>query len=699
MERFKQERRWSFDGFREGLIEFTAEDYRNSEAPAEYLIAYTEGNEALCIQLFSLLLDDAMQKRPEENAGYEAAVMVQAIRAFHKAGIAFNTLDSVRQFIWAVIEDEGTADKVAVLPLPCGTGKSTALRGVIRDVIQMNLNGESTDGMIAVTDKDDRLAALVASDMDPNSEESQFFVQHNDMFTLVLSENKAEAMREQWNTPVLLMTTQRYFHLIPDDLLPLLEWKNGKRKFIIIDEEPPLQKVVRVNTTVINHIASALKDGISNLSDQADKRWCLAQWDSVREKIRVVFSEYERLLPNRNNFHLYHVFPQKQMTDDDERFLRFIVDNRKALQGFDYNILFDIRAVYQLFIHGALFHTEKYGQNYENSFYLVVDDRGLVTDIPAKVVILDGTGKIAPVYDQDYIVIANCDDYQRLMDNVTIQITNTTTSKRKLTREYSPILADIIKRYVDSQPPIDKRCVFFPPKNRENDYRSEDSESNTAHLGDIKGRNDFRNDYKFGQVGLFRFPPSHYLALSLSRQPAFVSHLTSLSHEKCVEVLDKFIEVTNGNAEIMIPMLAADVIQNLYRGHIRYPESVDPYKYFMFCNAEDFAGLIKLLEKEYKPLGATIESRDFPDEFGDELKLIKALQKDDDTKAKRFWKWYNALPGGTVFTVKDIIVGTGLTQYEFNDLKEEQPYIGNLMKRIRKGRTYTKPIDVNTGIL
>lgn len=107
-------------------------------------------------------------------------------------------------------EDISTSDKISVFNLQCGTGKSTAIRLKIRQVIEAN-NG---DGLIVITDSLDRMRDYVQPD-DPELQE--LFKQHADKIAIMTHENFDEVKYTQRSCPVLIMSTQRYIYLTPKE--------------------------------------------------------------------------------------------------------------------------------------------------------------------------------------------------------------------------------------------------------------------------------------------------------------------------------------------------------------------------------------------------------------------------------------------------------------------------------------------------
>jgi len=143
--------------FKEGLKRFSAENYTNpptNHSPMGYLVAQSffdapRFNCARYWQYAKLLLKDAAAK------GCDTSALKQQIDQYFEERIRDpQNPNFILNFINEVAQDESTADKVSVLPLVCGAGKSTAISYLIRQVIEQN----DDNGILIVTDSKERMA-------------------------------------------------------------------------------------------------------------------------------------------------------------------------------------------------------------------------------------------------------------------------------------------------------------------------------------------------------------------------------------------------------------------------------------------------------------------------------------------------------------------------------------------------------------
>lgn len=140
---------------------------------------------------------------------------------------------SVLELINKCAADEEHKDKVTVLPLMCGTGKSTAITYKIRECI------ESNTGILIVTDRTGRLKKYLEPDPRFDIDLYDYFNRDETkkkISMLVSGENLQKELGRMSSCPVLLMTTQRYFSLERDELIEkYLTWDNGRRQLVIIN--------------------------------------------------------------------------------------------------------------------------------------------------------------------------------------------------------------------------------------------------------------------------------------------------------------------------------------------------------------------------------------------------------------------------------------------------------------------------------
>ena len=182
--------------------------------------------------------------------------------------------------------------------------------------------------------------------------------------------------------------------------------------------------------------------------------------------------------------------------------------------------------------------------------------------IGAKVFVLDGTADISPEYRLKCIQMVNCSRFKRDLSKLTINIVNVNTSKDRLLKndEKTNKLIQTIIDYIKALPlNID---TVFTYQAIENEFIKDFA--NVAHLGDIKGRNDFRIVNNICQVGLNRMSELLYY---------LYANEIGMFNDTDKSLIKRIYDKTTID-EIRCKMILADIEQNLYRCKIRKPNDI-----------------------------------------------------------------------------------------------------------------------------
>ncbi len=219
---------------------------------------------------------------------------------------------SVLKLINKCAADEEHKDKVTVLPLMCGTGKSTAISYKIRECIEKN------SGLLVVTDRKDRLKGYLEPDRD--EELKQYLENNKNKIALLVSGKKlAEELKRMHSCPILLMTTQRYFSLERDELIDkYLKWQNGQRSLIIFDEMPELYTDYKLDIPSINQLDTALFECAITFPGQHYENkngFFTSEWYKVRVHFLTELSTFFFDISTTHSFFRLH--------SDNETFLTF----------------------------------------------------------------------------------------------------------------------------------------------------------------------------------------------------------------------------------------------------------------------------------------------------------------------------------------------------------------------------------------
>ena len=631
--------------------------------------------------------------------------------------------------------------KVDVLPLMCGAGKSTAISYIIDHAIDDDLlyseleaaiaQEETPDwlkslhedpekilresdhyGVLIVTDRIKRLDEYLEPEKGYYGLLSKYIAEHKDTKTCMMTaDTKREAEMQKYTRPVLLMTAQRYFSCSVEEINEgFLTWSHGQRGLVIFDEEPPIKEYVAITSTSLNDVDSALSDGIKDSADKLEKTWCIGQWEKVVAKLKNLMRTFEADLSHLTQtpsdvpcVYTYISPIQQTLTDDDGRFFRFVDNNKRELCFFkDKNCYSIIRAVYKAMTCGALFTSMKKKNGIRNSALgIVLDNTAKLTDINAHAVVLDGTADASPMYDRRYFFVDQQlgNEYRRSLNNLHLKFVDVSTSRARLKGDRAPEEMAAIIEYLNRDNLYSKNIPIFTYQFAEDMFVDPqldgtcdlaDHAGRIEHFGNIKGRNDLNDRNCIAQVGLFLKPPMYYIAMALSYHPELLERLRSMSYEESSHEISVFCAAHNQFESRKAQDLVADTEQNLFRGTIRNPTSVEPYTYYVFTSAERNAKMIEIAKERY--VDARIEELPEPFEIG--LAKLRTRSSSKKTVPQLILDYVDNLTPGTEFTIDQLLRDKDLTQGQFDKAKENNTCLKELFDyyRIAPGsRTYRKP--------
>ena len=612
--------------FAEKLSLYTLKDYLQSDDPYLDLLQYSRGQVGLFEQLAYVLMDTAKeQMHAKNNSPYNKKIKekIAFTKDIYLADLTEAT--SILDYINKVEADPETADKVSVLPLMCGTGKSTAITLKIKEVI------EHGAGLLIVTDNNDRLYKL----WDENTENpllgediKAFIKAHKDDVTVMAANTYVTAAKSQWKHPVLIMTTQRFFNILTrDEIQKYLKWKDkGTRPLILFDEEPYLNEIFDLTPKSVNDIDTKLRMLLDDSNTEPeDKQWCVQQWEAFREKFLGLLWEYEY---DHDGQVFYYEDEQHSLTEDDDRFFNILNQCRTVIRSDNTEIFKNLYAFKTLVNNWGVYSLRKSGA-YESKFTVFLDNRDKIQELGAKVIVLDGTGDISPMYaGQDYIDLRSGENYVRSLSHLTIKTGDIDTSKASLSERNSPV-PDTITDYLNEEEDFnDENTYIFTYKGKEDQF----GWYRTAHFGAIKGLNEYMDAKCIAQVGLNELQPVHYLVHILARDEELRTRLTRLSPEESCEQIQKMLN--EDCAEFKIAHLLADIDQNMFRSAIRSAKNRKDIVFYLFYKYSHIPQLQKALRERYCGLlGGHFETVS-----ADTLAEYKPSGK--ETLTDKIYKWY-----------------------------------------------------------
>lgn len=602
------------------------------------------------------------------------------------------TPDDFARWLMDHLATSNDTNTVDLIPAPCGVGKSYSMTVQISEALR-NHNG----GIILVTDEIDRMHNYV--DMDTSSYLGDYIKRNRDRILVYEAANAKADRGKLYTTPIIIMSTQRFFNLNRQAVIELTDTYIPRRN-IFIDERAPISEIIKVDIGVFNDIDTALNTQLDNTA--TEKEWLIQQWRNLRARYDNYMSIYEHS-HNDYELHLWHVDTDTHATTDDEKFRHLTLETYAAkLRRADNEICKRLKAVLQIVTKGALFISRrkpnsKSKTEYSNFFLVTLDHSDLLLHIGSKSVILDGTGNLDPIYKAWYVNQVDCTRFNRNLQNLTINIVDANTSRNAIAKspDSNPKLKAIVE-YVQTLPKVDAVFTYGYGKSGEiHDTKTVEREFYragylTGHFGGLKGTNKYRDFTDIVQVGLHCIPPEYYLAMAIdnvvSKYPPDINHLS-------------LTNLTHAAKHIMMLSVLADIEQNLFRGAIRNVNSEKHMTYTIIFRAKpqldkdgidhnELSDLTEMIKERYEGMGAIVNVLDTPNTVL-ELKTRDRKTKDGNkTIPQKVLDYLNAVPEGTVFTGSDIIKWCQISKDQFDNAKKNKSVKAWLKDRRRDNRHY-----------
>ena len=385
-------------------------------------------------------------------------------------------------------------------------------------------------------------------------------------------------------------------------------------------------------------------------------------WERIRKEL---FAEMDVL---EYTPELSYSFIRGTESNKLNSFLTYLRENRSTL---DTNIQKTVQMAEDtarlLLDWGVYSHrsTEKTGK-YESKFTVHIDHRDLMTELGAKVIILDGTADVSPLYNEDYIHMLPNRSFSRSLAYLTIKLCDLPTGESDLRNDHIET-AKMIRAYLAAATNNDRPLVIFSSEKMESAFRSIGyDKDHTGHFNNIKGLNTYSTAANIAQIGLNRKPPIDYLTFDLAHHEEIRTQLmeetVSLDPLTAMNNARKMLDYSKAT---MIHHVLADMEQNLYRGIIRNADNTQPFTYYVFFDHNTYQSLIELIHKRYAPLGAKIEivSRSDIESFKQKSTM--------ELRITAFEKWFDNWDGSAI-RQKEVYPQLGMSRIDFKNMLADE---------------------------
>lgn len=591
-------------------------------------------------------------------------------------------------------------DITDVISLRPGYGKTQYIISKMSEVIQ-----KKNKGLLIVTDSIERLENI-ANGNSIDYEIREYIDRNKQKIALLTADNIRKEITGAKYTPVICMTTQRFFRMTPKEINKLIRNSNYSIDKVFIDEQPPIAVTKRIGITELTRVDEAINKSLTNLVNQDEKKEMKKCFNKINTLFRKTFEDIE----NKNEQSNYTSFYYDDSLEYAGKTLFYLADKyRSELNNYNFEVLEHIELISLIAIHGAMVISQKIktkddSSRYDNYLYYVYDYRKWYSDINTKIIVFDGTANINPLYNTEYFNIIDCSKYENKLSNLIINIIDIPASKTKLQKNSSYRKAVI--DYLNSKP-VQTQAIFTYKTIKDEFYRVTDR---VQHFGNIKGSNDYRELTNITQIGLNRYPDYIYQSLtgfySLTEYNEipqinltdnsikfFQKHGINISEAdtlKCKKIT-KYV-TTKHLIEFKNRLLLVDIIQNIFRSAIRNTNNKNIVTYnlcfgYVDNNKESDSNkmLVQMISKYFTDLGASITKENRPLQ----LEKLKTLNRKGKTNSQLIIEWINSQESGRIFKPlemrQEIELETGIEIKSdiFYSTKQSNKYLNNVFNNMK----------------
>ena len=675
------DRSFSADDFKNGLAEFKCYHYMYGDEPYLYLHDFVGQKDVLYDQFSRIMLADAVAK----GAG-ELTVAGMIERTAEELEHELDHAKAIMRYIEKKAKEYRDSNQILLISIPCGIGKSNGISHEIRSAL------ESKDGrsLLILTDNNTRLKKYIEPGF--NTELREYFAQPEiaQRICLFTKETKADALRRADHCQVLLMSTQRYLHLSPEELDRFTSYNGERRSMIIVDEQPEIEEFCQITLFDIAKAGAAFVQGLPYSGSEhymSEKAWCTEYWHNIEATVAPMFRRFDEESEGKPGY--YHFLKPADMQPDpaeEQRFMRFVRQYRGQMDTYQGGREYDsvtviIEAVLEMLHHGALFCSRNDELNTKTGFKLYMDRMGQF-DIPdTTVMILDGTADVSPIYrfHEDRYKKLKPWQFRKSLKDLFVHVVDVRTSKTALRRETDEFFADLFQEIRERMKPYigpEDKPVVFTYEAIEQRFRDEFGEENVEHIGNLRGFNDFVTARSIAQVGVCQYPLEQYYLMTLIGDEEKRAAFQAMSAEEQRSVIISETNRRDSEARaFMMDSILVDTEQNMFRGSVR-ELGAKSFHYFLYCRTRYYAGMIDKMKRRYENLDGTVASREMS--LAEEIAAYR--QKANPAKyGNRILAAIFSFDPAITFAVRDICSRAGLTYKQYKGAVHDTEVIQRLL--------------------
>lgn len=554
---------------------------------------------------------------------------------------------------------------ISVCSVRCGMGKSTAIEAILR-ILPNGTFGEAQSipdeaiGAILITDSIKRLEETFNY---RNLKKFAYLMKYDN--AVLENENRKtfiEQIKEQFKYPIILLTTQRYFKMTPEERNILYKWRGGSRSMCFIDEKPYLTQTIEVNERYLADISVALDE----IKKCDDKVYLIKTWKVIYDEL---YSIRERMSDKYTTMWLKTSKNSLLMNEDEDK--EFFNKLSKYVTSQIYENVIRLKDIYT---NGCLFiSSDQFDTDNSRKFILTYNNIDKFDTDKCKYIVLDATANFDIDYaiNRELIKFMEIDDKKEIKD-ITVNFIPFSTSQKKLKTigDYSNL--DVICKWINNNfTDVLVECNRGANGVIYNRFKNKLKTKNIEYFGNIKGINDYSSLREVVHIGFNRYSDVVYLQSYIIHKN-MAAKWNAMNNEDIKNEIDKLLETEKGifknsyMRDIFISKCVVDAVQNIMRIKCRHFTNEDP------CNIWIIAGesYESIITRIVDNVGARY-NKFLPNEF-EEAKVMsrKAAEGKEMTNPQKVMKYLNGLEKGTTIKTKDIYDNTGLTTKELNKAKK-----------------------------
>lgn len=598
----------------------------------------------------------------------------------------------------SITPEKNITDVIALRP---GMGKSQYIIKRISDALKTN------SGLIVVTDSVDRLNEMTKGEI-VDDIIADYLKRNHERIAVLTADNYKEEIKTANYKPVIAMTTQRFFdYMKPQEINNMINNHKYKIEQILIDEQPYILRVKNIGISELAEIDKTINEALTNLDNQTDKKQMIECFNRINNSLRNAFTITEQKNHKATYTEYYY---DKSLQSDSDTLFRLTEKYKSELNTNSLKAVSELQTLASVANNGGMIVSQKKktkddSMTYTNYISIVTDYRNWYEEVDSKIIVFDGTAEINPFYDYNYFNVIDCKQYEPLISKLTINIVDTSASKTKLTQEPQHLKAII--DYIQSEP--EHTQAIFTYKNLEKRFK--DITDITAHFGDIKGKNDYKELTNITQVGLNRLPSHVYNFLCSCKFAEDIVNEDITLSENAVRwfkergLVLKYRPQTKSHTRYKTKsqllhyrnrLILADIIQNIFRSRIRQTDNSEPVVYnilFSYSAQDEEARtnreLVDLIRNYFNSIGATVKEIDTPML----IHIADIESRKGETTSKKIIQWLQNKEIDYIFRVKEIRKDCNISSNKFNSAtKNKNGALYELFKTMTVYDSNDKPV-------